>query len=635
MRFRFLLFTLVALAFSPPIFSQSLAKTFTLTAANQCAPIGTSGLPTIGIDVSGTFSLTLTPKVAINGAAQRASQVVPSNSNTPQATITAAGGYADPYVGGYDSFFLCVTSYSSGSVTILLNPSPALNASLFGGGGVSFADVTAGTNTNALVIGEGGSLETSGDGVIVATSCPSCAAGGLNISTAVTPNPPSPLYSPSETPASSNPYIFSQDVNGLWHTQAVIDTTTANGGTGNGPADPAGTLTWTRRTYFRDTGLSTQSGKNAFLSVNHNAQVGTLSSNQDRAIWVSMGNPSSVIGSFAITNNVVTFGTGNVLNTSYPWVSGQTIVATGLSVGTYLNNQALTILTATGNGSVWVITAAFTHANVGVTADSGSLDLSMYSMENLQMEMDLNGSPTPSGQPDAEYRTLSLQCSDNTTGTLSFGSPASGVGCLRASYSRTQASTGGNLAATWNVLLNMQNNSTTGTQGEVWENLEIQGNDTASPIAAQTGYHGIHFAAPHNSAFSRDHIAEVFDNWPTAAHSTFNKFIQQFGTGEIYYDGTHTVETADMAGQATVLATTTSIAVTFAINYLGTAAPVVNLTPVATSGSLAAIQTVLASGGPVVIYTGSANAWTGFSINIPVGAPTGGLTFNYTVAGTF
>jgi hypothetical protein len=238
MRSRFLLFALVALAFSPPLLGQSSpgAKTFTLKAANQNACVGTAGLPTVNITLSGTANLTLTPQVSVNGGTASNSSVTSTvGGSQPQATIVvtttitaATSGYSSP-VGGSDSFCLNVSSYSSGSLTVVLNPSPALNASLFGGGGVSFADVTAGTNTNALVIGEGGSLETSGDGVIVATSCPSCAAGGLNISTAVTPNPPSPLYSPSETPASSNPYIFSQDVNGLWHTQAVIDTTTANG----------------------------------------------------------------------------------------------------------------------------------------------------------------------------------------------------------------------------------------------------------------------------------------------------------------------------------------------------------------------------------------------------------------------
>lgn len=139
---------LLLIGASPPLFAQSLAKTFTLNAANQCAPIGTNNLPTVGIDVSGTFSLTLTPYVSINGQTKRASQAVPSSSSTPQATITTAGGYTDPFVGGYDNFLLCVTSYASGSVTVWLNPSPALNASLLGGSGGAVSSVF--TRTGAV-----------------------------------------------------------------------------------------------------------------------------------------------------------------------------------------------------------------------------------------------------------------------------------------------------------------------------------------------------------------------------------------------------------------------------------------------------------------------------------------------------
>lgn len=139
---------LLLIGASPPLFAQSLAKTFTLNAANQCAPIGTNNLPTVGIDVSGTFSLTLTPYVSINGQTKRASQAVPSSSSTPQATITTAGGYTDPFVGGYDNFLLCVTSYVSGSVTVWLNPSPALNASLLGGSGGAVSSVF--TRTGAV-----------------------------------------------------------------------------------------------------------------------------------------------------------------------------------------------------------------------------------------------------------------------------------------------------------------------------------------------------------------------------------------------------------------------------------------------------------------------------------------------------
>lgn len=134
MRFRFLKFVLLALAFSPPIFAQSTAKTFTFTANGQTHCIGTTALPTMGIQATGTFTLTLTPQVSINGQTPQSTQVTPSNSSTAQSTITAAGAYVSA-VGGYDTFCLSTTAYTSGTATVQLNPSPALNASLLGGGG--------------------------------------------------------------------------------------------------------------------------------------------------------------------------------------------------------------------------------------------------------------------------------------------------------------------------------------------------------------------------------------------------------------------------------------------------------------------------------------------------------------------
>lgn len=133
-----LLLIAIALATSlaaSPAWAQSLAKTFTLNAANQCARIGVTNLPTVGISVSGTFSMTLQPEVAIAGqTTPQDSQVTPSTSQTAQSTITSAGNYAAP-VAGYDNFYLCVSSYSSGTATVLLNPSAAVNTSTLAGGG--------------------------------------------------------------------------------------------------------------------------------------------------------------------------------------------------------------------------------------------------------------------------------------------------------------------------------------------------------------------------------------------------------------------------------------------------------------------------------------------------------------------
>jgi hypothetical protein len=131
-RFLFLLFAVLALG--PPGWSQSTAKTFTFTGNNQNHCVTVTGLPTVGIQVTGTFTLTLTPEVAINGQSPQAAQVIPSNSSTAQSTITATGVYVAA-VGGYDLFCLSTTAYTSGTATVQLNASPAVNASTLGGGG--------------------------------------------------------------------------------------------------------------------------------------------------------------------------------------------------------------------------------------------------------------------------------------------------------------------------------------------------------------------------------------------------------------------------------------------------------------------------------------------------------------------
>jgi len=82
----------------------------------------------------------------------------------------------------------------------------------------------------------------------------------------------------------------------------------------------------------------------------------------------------------------------------------------------------------------------------------------------------------------------------------------------------------------------------------------------------------------------------------------------------------------DFAGQATVTAGQTTEAVTFAANYAGTGQPVIVLTPTSDP---------LALGVPVgywVTYSGSAGAWTGFTVNIQT-TLAGNVTFNYIVIG--
>ena len=75
-------------------------------------------------------------------------------------------------------------------------------------------------------------------------------------------------------------------------------------------------------------------------------------------------NCSSVapITSFSITNNVVTVQAVN------DFVLGEQVQISGLTTGTYLNGQTLTVLSATSGQ----FSANFSHSNVGTTVDSGS-----------------------------------------------------------------------------------------------------------------------------------------------------------------------------------------------------------------------------------------------------------------------
>ena len=162
MYLRRFLFTLFAALIATASFGQSLAKTFTLNAANQNACIGTSGLPTIGIDLSGTSSLTLQPQLSINGSAPKTSNVRSTVAgSTAQATIVTSGSTSASYiaaVGGFDTFCLNVSAYVSGTATIQLNPSPAVNASLYSNPGTVTAvtgtanqiDVATGTSTPVI-----------------------------------------------------------------------------------------------------------------------------------------------------------------------------------------------------------------------------------------------------------------------------------------------------------------------------------------------------------------------------------------------------------------------------------------------------------------------------------------------------
>jgi hypothetical protein len=80
---------------------------------------------------------------------------------------------------------------------------------------------------------------------------------------------------------------------GTAHQQAGVDLGTTNTISNQsrnwftGPTNAPGIFTVCRTTYFRDNGASAQGGKNAFVSINHLFGIGTSSTNQDRALWIT------------------------------------------------------------------------------------------------------------------------------------------------------------------------------------------------------------------------------------------------------------------------------------------------------------------------------------------------------------
>jgi hypothetical protein len=156
--------------------SAQSAPPIQLNGANQCAPIGPlSRTATVSIQVTGTFSATLQPEVSVQGSTWVNTTVTPTGSTTSQSTITAVGIYS-ANVAGMSNFQVCVASYSSGTASVYLNISDAVNAGLFGGGG-------GGTNNPGGSAGQiqanGGSVFTGftvgGDGTLNTTT------GGLTV----------------------------------------------------------------------------------------------------------------------------------------------------------------------------------------------------------------------------------------------------------------------------------------------------------------------------------------------------------------------------------------------------------------------------------------------------------------------
>src|SRR5208282_5190780 len=210
--------------------AQNPSATKTITATGQCVSVRASNNSTVGIVLSGTWSGTLTPTLQIDassGAPKAATNVTPTGSTTAQSTITANGGYTSN-VAGFTQFNLCSTgTWTSGSATATLNPSPAAIPSS-GGGGSSFTagGDLSGTSSSQTVAGL--------DDVPFCSGFTPAANQTLMYSTALSPNP---CYTAAFEPATSP---LSNPSGTLQFAASLLNYTGANG---NGSADNSTAMT--------------------------------------------------------------------------------------------------------------------------------------------------------------------------------------------------------------------------------------------------------------------------------------------------------------------------------------------------------------------------------------------------------
>jgi hypothetical protein len=218
---RFFTFALL-FAVALPAFAQTPSSgPFSIT-SSQCVTIGvSSSTATIGIQVTGTWTGTLQPEIAISGQAAANTQVIPSTSSTPQSTITANGIYTAS-VAGASLFLLCGNTVSSGTAVVFLNGSTGLGSGL---PRVVYSNISTG---NTTVTGAYSTVFTTPAAGIYRVNAASLATalGGVwtaSINTQVTQN--------GSAAAQANTLSSTNMSTGAWGGNGTVELSLASGAT--------------------------------------------------------------------------------------------------------------------------------------------------------------------------------------------------------------------------------------------------------------------------------------------------------------------------------------------------------------------------------------------------------------------
>jgi hypothetical protein len=137
-------------------------------------------------------------------------------------------------------------------------------------------------------------------------------------------------------------------------------------------------------------------GGTSYSTASKNGVVGLISQNTQLPISGLINQVICQISTVAITSNVLTVNCQNTFTLSTTFGAGTAINLAGLTTNTFLNGQSVTVSTSTSSS----FTAAFVHANVGSTSDTGVA--------------------TAQGEMRLETRAASLIDASNTAGELQF-----------------------------------------------------------------------------------------------------------------------------------------------------------------------------------------------------------------------
>mgnify|MGYP001566147037 CR=1 FL=1 len=95
-----------------------------LDAADEVATIGVRGLSGVALQLTGTWSGTVTFEATLEGNTWVAFNMVPSNSATAASTATANGAWS-VNCGGYDAVRARFSTATSGTVKVTLQACPS------------------------------------------------------------------------------------------------------------------------------------------------------------------------------------------------------------------------------------------------------------------------------------------------------------------------------------------------------------------------------------------------------------------------------------------------------------------------------------------------------------------------------